>query len=127
MNQELKQIIAANLKPVLAKYNVKGSLRVDHSEIILTLRQGKLNLQNDWRNPKYYDHRLDCFQIQTTPYYTRWPHETYWSGQSFSFFEEAKAALLSAGYYDKSDIMTDYHDVAYYWDIEIKDYKYIGD
>jgi len=120
MNQELKQIIAANLKPVLAKYNVKGSLRVDHSEIILTLRQGKLNLQNDWTNPKLNG------QIWTDLYYNRYCHE-FWSGQSFNFFEEAKAALKSAGYYDNSNIMTDYHDVAYYYNIDIENYKYIGD
>lgn len=111
MNQELKAIIAANLKPILSKYSVKGSLRVDHRAIILTLRQGKLNLQNDWRNPKLNG------QIRTNVHYNRYCHKEFWSGQSFNFFEETKAVLK----------MTDYHDVAYYYDIDMQNYKYIGD
>lgn len=121
MNKEKKAIIAANLKPILSKYNVKGSLKVDNRTITLTLRQGKLNLQNDWRNPKLNG------PILTNLCYNKNFHEEFWSGQSFNFFEEAKAALKSAGYYNNSNMMIDYHDVAYYWDIEIEDYKFIAD
>jgi hypothetical protein len=38
MNQQKKAVIAAAVKPVLKKYNLKGSLRVDnHSSIILNI------------------------------------------------------------------------------------------
>ena len=44
MNQERKATIAKALKPVLAKYKVKGSLRVrNHMSIVLTLKSGSID------------------------------------------------------------------------------------
>ena len=44
MNQEKKAKIAANLKPILAKYGMKGTLRVHHhSTIVLTLQSGPID------------------------------------------------------------------------------------
>jgi stringent starvation protein B len=49
INQEMKQVIAASLKPVLAKYKVKATLSVQNNlNIKLTLRAGALNIKNDW-------------------------------------------------------------------------------
>jgi hypothetical protein len=44
MNQERKQKIATNLKPILAKFGVKGPLSVrNHSSIVLTLKSGSID------------------------------------------------------------------------------------
>ena len=44
MNQQKKAVIASNLKPVLKKYGLKGSLSVNnHSTIVLTVKSGKID------------------------------------------------------------------------------------
>ena len=44
MNQERKAIINKALKPILAKYGIKGTLSVrHHSSIVLTLKSGKID------------------------------------------------------------------------------------
>jgi len=113
MNQQRKQTIAANLKPVLKKYGMKGTLRVrNHMAIVLTLQSG----------PIKFDGRE-----QINPY---WFHEHY-EGVAKDFLTEAFAALQSAGYYNNSDASIDYFDCAYYYDIEVgkwnKDYVYTGE
>jgi hypothetical protein len=101
MNQEKKAKIAANLKPVLKKYGMKGSLRVrNHMCIVLTLKSGKINFEG---------------REQVNPY---WFHDHY-EGVAKDFLTEAFNALKSADYYDNSDARYDYFDTAYYYDIEI--------
>jgi hypothetical protein len=112
MNQERKAVIAANLKPVLKKYGVKGSLSVrNHSTIVLNVKSGEVDFFED------YGDREDArkFGIQVNPY---WFHE-HFEGVSKNFLTEAFNALKSAGYYDNSDAQIDYFDTAYYYDINI--------
>ena len=112
MNQERKAVIAANLKPVLKKYGVKGSLSVrNHSTIVLNVKSGEVDFFED------YGDREDArkFGIQVNPY---WFHE-HFEGVSKNFLTEAFNALKSAGYYDNSDAQVDYFDTAYYFDINI--------
>ena len=48
MNQERKSKIAAALKPVLKKYGMKGSLRVqNHLAICLTITEGCIDFGGD--------------------------------------------------------------------------------
>jgi hypothetical protein len=102
MNQERKAIIASNLKPILKKYGVKGTLSVDHhTSIVLTLKSGKID--------------FGSAREQVNPY---WFHEHY-EGVAKEFLTEAFAALKSAGWYNNSDAMTDYFDIAYYVDINV--------
>ena len=101
MNSEKKAIIASNLKPVLKKYNMKGSLSVNHhSSIVLTLKSGKIEFGT---------------RDQVNPY---WFHEHY-EGVAKEFLTEAFAALKSAGWYNNTRSEIDYFDIAYYVDINI--------
>lgn len=112
MNQEKKAVIAAKLKPVLKKYDVKGSLRVrNHTSIELTVKSGKIDFFED------YGDREDArkFGIQVNPY---WYHD-HFTGTSKEFLKEAFAALYGANYYDNSDAQTDYFDTAYYVSLNI--------
>ena len=132
MNQLKKAKIAANLKPILKKYGIKGSLRVrSHSAIVLTLKSGKIDFISNSNRVCGSSH----YQVshgfrpntsghaQVNPY---WFQEHY-DGVAKAFLTEAFDALKSADYYDRSDAMTDYFDTAYYYDINIgswnKDYE----
>ena len=112
MNSEKKAIIASNLKPVLKKFGVKGSLSVDHhSSIVLTLKSGKIEFGSDRQQVNHY-----------------WFHEHY-DGVAKEFLTEAFAALKSAGWYNNTRSEIDYFDIAYYVDINIgkwnKPYQFI--
>jgi len=112
MNQEKKAVIAAKLKPVLKKYGVKGTLSVrNHSSIVLNVKAGKVDFFTD------YVDREDAkkFGIQVNPYW----FQDHFAGKSKQFLAEAFDALKGAGYYNNSDIQTDYFDCAYFYDINI--------
>jgi hypothetical protein len=116
MNQDKKKVIASKLKPVLKKYGVKGTLSVrNHSSIVLNVKAGKIDFFED------YGDREDAkkFGIQVNPY---WFHD-HFEGKSKQFLTEAFDALKSAGYYDNSDASVDYFDTAYYYDINIGNWK----
>ena len=116
MNQDKKKVIASKLKPVLKKYGVKGTLSVrNHSVIVLNVKAGKVNFFED------YGDREDAkkFGIQVNPY---WFHD-HFEGKSKQFLTEAFDALKSAGYYNNTDASIDYFDTAYYYDINIGNWK----
>lgn len=129
MNQEKKAKIAKNLKPVLQKYGVKGSLSVrNHSVISLTLKSGKIDfvenfIKTDIERP-VAGQRMSDLQVQSlrkeqsldvNPY---WFHE-HFSGKAKAFLTEAFKALKSAGWYDESDAQIDYFNTAYYVDVNV--------
>jgi hypothetical protein len=106
MNQERKKIIAANLKPVLKKYGVKGTLSVrNHSAIVLTLKSGKID--------------FGSARDQVNPYW----FQDHYEGVAKKFLTEAFAALKSAGWYNNTRSEIDYFDIAYYVDINIGKWK----
>jgi hypothetical protein len=128
MNQERKAKIAANLKPVLKKYGIKGTLRVrNHSAIVLTLKSGKIDfISNSNRvcgNNPYQVSR--GFKPNTGNYCSvnQFWFQDHYDGDAKAFLTEVYAALQSADYYDRSDAMTDYFDTAYYMDVNIGNWQ----
>ena len=128
MNQERKAKIATNLKPILKKYGVKGSLSVNnHSTIVLTLKSGSIYfienfIQTDLDKPygnKMSQDRVDYIRknnsIDVNPYW----FQEHFSGVAKEFLTEAMTALKSADWYDESDAQVDYFNTAYYVDINI--------
>lgn len=128
MDQERKAKIATTLKPILAKFGVKGSLSVrNHSSIVLTLKSGKIDFIENYIKTdresmiarKMEQNQIDYLRknksMDVNPY---WFHE-HFSGAAKSFLSEAIAALKSANWYDESDSQTDYFNTAYYVDINI--------
>jgi hypothetical protein len=119
MDQEKKAKIAANLKPILKKYGVKGSLSVrNHMTVRLTITEGKIDFAKEYGADTK-------FGIQVNPYW----YQDHFTGKSKEFLSEAIPAMYSADYYDRSDAMTDYFDTAYYVDVNIgkwnKQYKVV--
>jgi hypothetical protein len=117
MNQEKKAKIAANLKPILKKFGVKGSLSVrNHLAICLTITEGKIDFAKDYGADSK-------FGIQVNPYW----YQEHFTGRAKEFLSEAIPAMYSADYYDNTDAQIDYFDTAYYVDVNIgkwnKQYK----
>lgn len=124
MNQERKAKIAANIKPILKKYGVKGTLSVrHHSTICLTLKSGAIDFianSNRVCGDNFYQVSRG-FRPNTSGYCDvnpYWFHEHY-DGTAKDFLTEVFTALKSAGWYDRSDAQVDYFDTAYYTDVKI--------
>ena len=100
MDQQMKAKIAANLKPVLKKYGIKGTLSTDKRNIYLTLKSGKIDFGG-------------ISGRSINPY---WYHEHY-QGNVKDFLDEAIAALKPADWFDNSDASVDFFNIAYYYHI----------
>ena len=118
MNQEKKSKIAQNLKPILAKYGIKASLAVrNHSSIVLNIKSGTIDFIGNFNssiNTQRGDRKAEG-SIDVNPYW----YQEHFSGVAKEFLTEAMTALKSADWYDKSDIQSDYFNIAYYVDINI--------
>jgi hypothetical protein len=123
MNQERKQKISNALKPILAKYGMKGTLRTRQHAITLTLRQGPIDFIGDLVEnrsrigfqPLNKDEMRKHYELQVNQY---WIDEHY-TGVSLEFLKQVKTAMQAADYYDNSDAQIDYFDTAYYYDINV--------
>jgi hypothetical protein len=119
MNQERKAKISAAIKPILKKYGIKATLAVrNHMTICLNIKAGSIDFISNY---------LDTVKSDNTEFVKRYRsidvntyhYEKHFSGVAKSFLEEAMMALKGTDWYDRSDIMTDYFDTAYYVDINI--------
>jgi hypothetical protein len=121
MNQERKQKIQNALKPILAKYGMKGTLKCRQHAISLTLRQGPIDFigdLNESRNGRLgvaKDEMRKHYELQVNQY---WIDEHY-TGVSLEFLKQVNEAMQAADYYDRSDAQIDYFDTAYYYDINV--------
>ena len=110
MNQERKKELSAWIKEVLKKYNIKGTIWVNHfSTLVVNIREGNIdffwsyNWNLNWR---------DYLQVNT--YYIE--ENFNWVAKDF-LLELNKA--MNIWNHDNSDVMTDYFDVGWYVDINI--------
>ena len=102
IDQKQKAVIAANLKPILKQYGMKGTLKINHhTSITLTLQSGPIDFGTNYSDVNVY-----------------WIHDHY-EGVAKEFLLAAYAAMLTAGWYDRSDASVDYFDTAYYVSIRI--------
>lgn len=121
MNQTKKQTIMKNLKPILDRYGVKGTLRVRNGHAItLTLRSGKVNFVADMY-PTAHGKVLNKVELIDRYHFAinQYWFQDHYCGDAYHFIKEVKDAMESADYYDRSDILTDYFDTAYYYDIHV--------
>jgi hypothetical protein len=112
------------LKPILAKYKVNGSLSVrNHSTIVLTLKSGAIDFignsnrvcGNDFYQVQRGFKPTTSGYDQVNPYW----FQDHYDGDAKAFLTEAMNALKSADWYDESNAMIDYFNIAYYVDINI--------
>lgn len=120
MSQEKKAKIAPNVKAILKKYGMKGSLAVrNHSTLVLNCNSGRLDLIKNYNETVSGRSHPDTWIPATTtlspnPYHYR----DSFSGDCLDFLEELFCAM-NDGNHDRSDIMTDYFDVGWYVDVNI--------
>lgn len=127
MSQEMKKALAPQIKAVLKKYAMKGTISVrDHSSIIVTLREGNLDLigQANIDNAESASWRGGRIQ-KVEGYYQV---NTYYADDSGDatinkFFRELIDAMNGKGSsianYDNSDSMTDYFDIGWHTRIDV--------
>ena len=123
MSQEKKTKISALLKPILAKYKVKGSLSVrNHSTICLTVKAGAIDFignSNKVCGNDFYQVQRG-FKPNTTGYDQVNPYwfQDHYDGDAKAFLSEV-LAVMNDGNWDKSDIQSDYFNVGWYVDVNI--------
>lgn len=117
MNQEKKARIAAQIKPILKRYGVKGTLAVDnHSTLVLNIKSGTLDFIKNYNETT--ERRPGGFQ-NSSPAEKHISVNPYWYNDHFgdkvikTFFKEVFKAL-NDGNHDRSDSQTDYFDVGWY-------------
>ena len=124
MNQERKAKIVAAVKPILAKYGVKGTFKCSPTSITFKMSAGKIDFIADqpdsfvaygqWATNDKAAKRAQ-YSLDINPY---WYHEHY-TGISKQFLDELIPAMKSADYYDRTDVQTDYFDTAYYYHVKV--------
>ena len=119
INVEKKREIMEKVKPVLKKYGVSGTASIrNHSTFVLTLRKGTLDLVADadleWIPVSKDELRQRAWDVN--PYH----YDRTFKGKTRAFMDELFTAIKTAGaWYDKSDIMVDYFDTAFYIDVQL--------
>jgi len=122
MDQTKKAKLAPSIKAVLKKYKMKGSVAVsNHSTLVVNIKSGVLDIIGNYnatvaqRDPTGNKHinkattSLDVNQYWIKDHYT---------GKVQKFLTELYDAM-SVGNFDDSDLMTDYHSVGWYTDINV--------
>ena len=129
ISQDEKAKIAPVIKKLLKEYKLKGTLSIKHhSTICLTITSGEIdffesaNRLNKERAERLgeagrlgYVARDLKGDMTVNPYH----FESHFDGVAVEFFQKAFAALRGEGWYNNSDIQTDYFDVKHYVDIRI--------
>lgn len=117
MSQERKAQLAPQIKKILAKFKMKGSISVDnHSTLCVNLKSGSLDIIGNFN--KTIADRDPTGNSHINPARDHLLVNTYWIGDHYSgkvqsFLKELVAAM-NIGNHDRSDIQTDYFDVGWY-------------
>lgn len=132
VSKETKATIVDAVKPILKKYGIKATFAVrNHSTIVVNIKSGVLDFINNFNNVqenKAYGEtpRLAKDYLDVNPY---WYQENF-DGEVKAFLDELFPAIKSAGWFDKSDAMSDYFHTAYYFDVNVgnwdKPYELVG-
>ena len=128
ISQEDKKTLAPAIKAVFKKYGLKGTISIkNHITLCANVSAGRLDLigaaaaVGDFRSSGYY--QGNAYGATNEKYKDI-------NLDIFNFYEELKKAMRGALWFDKSDLMTDYHHTAYFMDINIgrwdKPYKLLA-
>ena len=103
MNQEMKKTLSVDIKKVLSKFGMKGSISIRHySFIVVKIKSGKIQFEGS--------QTLSFLRDQ--------------KGIEREFLSELLAAMNGKDElknHDDSDCYTDYHDVGWYVEVQIGD------
>ena len=123
VSQDLKAKLAPQIKAVLKKYGMKGTIAVrNHMTLVVNLKAGKLDLIGNYNetvneNPRFKNDMRPREVVKYMDINRYWYHE-HFTGECKAFLDELLPAMMT-GNHDNSDIMTDYFDVGWYVDINV--------
>lgn len=124
MGQDKKKQIVANLKVALKGTGLKYSVGVhNHSTLVLNIKSGPFDFLQNYIDVVGQSPRAlampHMFEKPTTyldvnPY---WYHEQF-SGKCLDVLKKIMT-IMNEGNHNRSDIMSDYHDVGWYVDVNV--------
>lgn len=121
MSQERKAQIAPNIKSILKKYGIKGSLAVDNGmTLVLNIKSGGIDFIDNFNTTvggRPGGFRLDSpaeKYINVNPF---WFNE-HFTGKARKFLSEVINAM-NVGNHDNSNSQIDYFDVGWYISVNI--------
>ena len=108
IGQKEKKELAPAIKKVLKTYGMKGSIAIDnHSSLVVNVKEGVLDFTG------HFTHGVGYIQVNT------YHIDNWYSGTIKNFLNDLVKAMKGVNWYNKSDAMIDYFDIAYYIDINI--------
>ena len=106
VSQKDKAKLAPEIKKVLSKYGMKGSISIrHHSTLVVTLQSGAIQ----------FDHSHGDGYTQVNVYHI----DSHYEGHAKAFLLELLAAMKGPDYFNNDDAMTDYFHRSHYTDINI--------
>ena len=127
ISQQDKKELMPGIKKVLKTYNMKGTVSIrHHSTLIVTLSEGELDLirvENDIRRERHARNNYGELYLVDSTF-----NQSYHQLNKFvelgehlvhNFYQNMFKAMKGDKWFDKSDIMTDYHHIAYYCYIDV--------
>lgn len=123
ITQTEKQAIAPAVKALLKQYGLKGSLSIhNHSTLVLTLTAGAIDFfeSANRRNREYAMHRNEFpREVKDHMDVNVYWFDIHFDGVAVEFLGKAIQALRGEGWYDRSEIQSDYFNVKHYVEIKI--------
>ena len=119
VSQDLKKSLAPQVKAILKKFGLKGSLSVrNHMTLVLTVKSGAIDFIGNY-NRVAGARAANRFtpatgSLDVNPYW----YKEHFDGQAQKAIGELLAAM-NRGNHNNSDIQTDYFDVGWYVDLHI--------
>ena len=106
VSQKDKAKLAPQIKKVLNKYGMKGSISIrHHSTLVVTLQSGAIQ----------FEHSHGDGYTQVNTYHI----DSHYTGKAKAFLNELLAAMKGPKYFNNDDAMTDYFSRSHYTDINI--------
>jgi hypothetical protein len=113
VSQEMKKELAPQIKAVLKKYGMKGSIAVrHHMSLVVNIKSGKLDVLGALGASEYGPRDY----VQVNPY---WIEENYDNAEVVAFLSELKDAMEGPNFFCHDDSMTDYFHRSHYIDINV--------
>lgn len=124
VSQDLKNRLSGNIKSVLKKYGMKGSLSVrHHSTLVLNLKSGPIDFignSNETCGKDFYQVSRG-FRPNTGNYcqVNVYHYASHYSGKALDFLNEIIPLMHGPDYFDHTDAQIDYFHCSHYIDINI--------
>ena len=132
ITQAMKKDLTPEIKAVLKKWGCKGSVSIKHhSALVVTITEGTIDFIGDANEAaQRWADRTGCKASEIKDSVNYGSQHRDGDKASDKMINELIAAMKGHEWYNNSDSMTDYFDVAYYLDIQVgrwdKPYKLVA-